>query len=73
MKKMADNKRHFLIDLRKENGWAQGYIAKQLGISQQAVSFHESGGHIKPETAFKYIDFYKCRTNTELALTDFYR
>jgi DNA-binding XRE family transcriptional regulator len=66
---MNNKKRQFLIDLRMANGWSQEYVAKQLGISQQAVSFHEKGGRIKPETAFKYIDFYK----NKILLNDFYR
>jgi DNA-binding XRE family transcriptional regulator len=66
---MDNKKRQFLIDLREANGWSQGYVARQIGISQQAVSFHEKGGQIKPDTALKYIDFY----NNKITINDFYR
>lgn len=45
---------------REANGYSQSEIAKAIGVSQQKISYYESGKHSAPiEFCIKLADFYK--------------
>lgn len=55
MKNISDTLKY----LRNMNGYSQSYIAKVTGISQQKISYYESGKHSPSmEDCVKLADFY---------------